>query len=84
MSVNIHGIDVEDQVYREVKARGNSIAPCQGCGLVLLEIRDTHGENFCINCINKKSRLSRYSNSHYRPTQAERQQVLRGSYRAGR
>lgn len=83
MPVNIHGIDVEDQVYRDVMARGGSIVPCAGCGKVLLEVRNVRGDNYCINCVGKKSKLSRYSNAHFHPTQAQRQSILSSLDRAG-
>lgn len=85
MTVQIGKFSLEDQVYREIKARGNSIVPCAGCGQYLLEVRDVRsGDNYCIGCSGKKTRLGRYKNSHYSPTQNERLNIFNSLNRAGR
>jgi len=68
--------DIEDQVYHDMKAKGMSPKPCSLCGKVLLAVRDLHKPAYCINCENKKSRLARYTNPGYSPTQEERDRIF--------
>jgi len=81
MTVYFKGYEIPDEVYRDLKASGQSPCLCAGCGL-LWTTRNIRKETFCPECARKAPMLKKYTNKGYHPNQQERQQIFSGNWRA--
>lgn len=71
--MRIGGLFIEDDLYAQIRARGEDVIPCYYCGKHLIPVRNVRSKNnYCQDCAQKVGRLSRYSSGTYHPNQEER------------
>jgi len=74
---------IPPDAYAMMRQKGLSAKECDFCHAVLLAVRDVSKPSYCINCEGKASKLKRYSNQGYNPTEAEKARILQKLKRAG-
>ena len=76
--------NVEDIVWQQMKANGESAKPCDLCGKYLLAVRDIRKPAYCINCQPKATKLKRYQNADHPPGEQEKEYIVNNMIRGGR